>query len=117
MGSTNSAVPLYKDVDNVGGTGSGAITLGNAQLPINTWTHIAMVCSPNNTVQAYVNGVAGTLFSNTSYSGIRATTRVHNMLGYNKQSVAAFVAGYDDVRVYNGTVLTAAQVATIYALT
>ena len=114
MGGTNNAVPYHQDISG-SVYANGSITLGNAQFTLNTWYHIAMVCSPNNTTQAYINGVAGKLFTSTNYAGQNSISRVNNMLGYNYQFLVGFAAGYDDVRVYNGTVLTAAQVATIYA--
>jgi hypothetical protein len=85
-------------------------------MQINTWYHFAIVLSPNNTVQSYFNGVASASGSSTYVGGLTSITRSNNMLGYNYQSNVGFSAGYDDVRLCNGVVLTSSQITTIYNL-
>jgi len=109
IGDPNSNTPRYQD--NV--TGGQAY---NTTMTVNTWYHFAVVLSPTlNTAQIYVNGSPSASIP-TTYSTVSSITRTTNMLGYNYQAPAGFAAGYDDVRIYNGTVLTAAQVAAIYNL-
>lgn len=108
----SSSTTLYVAV--AGSTGSS--TAGNFSTPLvlNTWQHLVMVCN-GATIQIWINGlnVGGTSIGS---SGIgTAFTPQAIQIGANPSGGgAAFQGSIDGFRVHN-KVLTAAQIAQLYA--
>ena len=100
---------------NTSGTGKvysffgGVLTGSNATLPINTWTHLALVKS-GTTIQIYIDGILNV--SNTVPPAESSTGGL--IFGANKAGLGNLNGAIDDVRVYSSA-LNAAQIAAIYA--
>ncbi len=86
--------------------GSVRTARGGAQLPLNTWSHLAMTYN-GSVLRLYVNGVQA---ASTSYTGSIATgTGVLRVGNSTTQNNRGFQGRLDEVRVYNRA-LTAAQI-------
>ncbi len=72
-------------------------TAGTAQLPANTWTHLAATYD-GSTLALYVNGV---LASSRPWTGTLVTTGARLGLGGNSEWGEHFQGTLDEVRVYN----------------
>jgi hypothetical protein len=85
---------------------------------LNTWTHIVITHTISNTIIVYVNGVQSTTLS-FNYPSTTVLLN-YNWLSRGHDSDAAANYGFyngciDNFKFYNGIVLTAAQVATVYS--
>ena len=94
---------------NVAGTDLAAI--GTAQLPLNTWTHLALTYD-GTTLRLYVNSVqAGT----RAQTGAIATSSSPLRIGGNVPWGEYFTGQIDDVRLHNRA-LSAAEIQAMMAL-
>jgi hypothetical protein len=77
--------------------GTAAITAQGPALPINQWTHVAVVRSAN-TLTVYTNGIAGT---GVAVSGALFATETNLLMvgGYQGGSAGLMSGGIDDLRI------------------
>jgi hypothetical protein len=71
--------------------------IGTSQLPVNTWTHLA-VTYDGSSVRVYMNGV---LVRTKSQSGTISTSTGVLRIGGNSISAQYFSGVIDEVRIYN----------------
>ena len=113
-GSSNGFIQF-----NVGETGWGTTSyLTTSTVCDNTWRHIALVCTyssqASSTYTPYVNGAAGTPFTNSVPS---ANIRTTNYIGgRNDNSVTYQSCFVDDFRLYNSA-LSSTSISSIYSAT
>jgi hypothetical protein len=88
----------------------GAIFDTTNALPINQWTHAALVYD-GNVVRLYINGVLDR--TSGQLPGITFNTAVKLADGINRDSSLTYNGGLDEVSFYN-VALSGAQVASIY---
>jgi len=77
--------------------GADIVANGNARLPINAWSHVALTFD-GATLRLYING---TLNTATSVSGATATSALPLRIGGNSIWGEFFSGRIDDVRIYN----------------
>ena len=94
---------------NIGGIDRAAI--GTVQLPLNTWTHLALTYD-GTTLRLYVNGVQVGMLAQT---GAIATSSSPLRIGGNAPWGEYFSGQIDDVRVHNRA-LSAAEIQAMMAL-
>lgn len=97
------------------GSGSEQTVSYNGQLPLNTWSHIAVTLS-GNTATLYINGAAVGTNTNVTLrpSDLGSTTR--NYIGKSQYSDPYLSGTIDDFQIY-GHALSAAEIATLAAPT
>ena len=83
------------------------------------WTHVVLTynnSSSSNDPTLYINGSIVSISKSISPSGTATSDSSNDfyMGKANHSSPGYFDGGLDDVRLYKGTVLTSAQVATLY---
>jgi hypothetical protein len=89
--------------------GTNAYQTATFTLNINTWYNLSLVWA-SNTLSFYVNG---SLIGSVATTGsLSANSRYLNLAGF--ATLNAWAGYIDDVRIYNGTALTPAQIAAIY---
>ena len=114
-GGWNNRIQIYTNNTS----GALGIGLGNLHkkhnniynLPLNTWTHIALTWNGTNYV-VYVNG---TQQATGTYSGLSTLSSYADIgnTGYRSDRHEAFMGRVDDVRIYNRA-LTASEIAGTY---
>ncbi len=85
---------------------------GIYNLPMNSWTHIALTWNGSNYV-AYVNGTQRATGTYTGLSTLNSYADIGNT-GMRSDSREAFMGSVDDVRIYNRA-LTSSEIASVYA--
>lgn len=104
-------------VENNGGTAN--VVRGSTKIETNRWYHV-VITSNGTSYKFYVNGrpetVTVQIGSNTGNWFSDITTRVNMKIGLltRTSSVIPFFGKIDDVRVYNGTELSALQVYQLF---
>lgn len=94
-----------------GGSGNSVTLYSTLAIPLNNWTHLAVIVGANNTVQLYLNGIANTsaVLMFTPLSGISDALR----MGAETDGTMKFTGSLDDVRVYRDKVLPPSEIALI----
>lgn len=100
-----SSSPNFRPAVGVRTTGAPVDTFGTAQLPVNTWSHVAATYDAT-TVRLYVNGVEVATRAKTG--SLMASTQPLEIGGDHIYG-SYFTGRLDDVRVYSSA-LTAAQI-------
>lgn len=96
--------------NNTTGVGFGNVAIGNSDIPLGVWTHVA-ASSNGSTVTFYVNGVA----DGTASVGSLCTSG-SIILGVNFAGGDEYFNGaMDEVRLYNRA-LSAAEIANVYGV-
>ena len=107
-GPTGGGIPTGNFAVFIGGISGlpndcGGWVNGNAQLPLNTWSHVAMTYDGTN-LRAFVNGVNTRIVAAT---GAIPTTNGILRLGKRVQNTEVWIGRLDEMSVYNRNLTTA----------
>lgn len=102
--------------DGYNGDPASTVLRSNESIPLNTWTHVAVVFSANTTGKLYINGSEVTYATQTVGTVGYISNEAVNIGALQGTGVSAqdyFIGSIDQVRIFSSA-LTASQVTELY---